>query len=130
MFNFDALLLYFRVFGDFHVNTIEETWYKAAVLQHMLTNESLVIATPLPVLDEIIENPPKVENDDGDITIRVSYAIFYKDDNYKTPASVVGFEFSYLQFYERFQEITNVSTSGTKVRVDVIIVHILAHITF
>ncbi|KAG6450470.1 voltage-dependent calcium channel subunit alpha-2/delta-3 isoform X2 [Manduca sexta] len=103
-----------KVFGDIYYNAIEETWYKAAVLQHMITPESLVIATPLPILDDIIEKKPPIENEDGDITITASYAIFYKDNEFETPASVVGFEYSYLQFYERFMEITNASWSGTK----------------
>ncbi|KAJ8736160.1 hypothetical protein PYW08_006816 [Mythimna loreyi] len=103
-----------KVFGDDYHNTIEETWYKAAVLQHMINKESLVVATPLPVLDDIIKNPPKVINADGDITITSSYAIFYKDGNSETPASVVGFQYSYLKFYERFLQITNITLDGSK----------------
>ncbi|PZC75536.1 hypothetical protein B5X24_HaOG205963 [Helicoverpa armigera] len=103
-----------NVFGDDYHNTIEETWYKAAVLQHMINKESLVVATPLPVLDDIIKNPPKVINEDGDITITSSYAIFYKDGNSETPASVVGFQYSYLKFYERFLQITNIDVDGSK----------------
>ncbi|XP_026738647.1 voltage-dependent calcium channel subunit alpha-2/delta-4 isoform X1 [Trichoplusia ni] len=101
------------VFGDMHRNTIEETWYKAAVLQHMINKESLVVATPLPILDDIIQNPPSVINEDGDITLTTSYAIFYKDYKSETPASVVGFQFSYLKFYERFLHITNITLDGS-----------------
>lgn len=103
-----------NVFGDIYHNTIEETWYKAAVLQHMINTESLVVATPLPILDDIIKNPPKVINPDGDITLTASYAIFYKDGDSGTPASVVGFQFSYLEFYERFLQITNITLDGSK----------------
>ncbi|CAB3256391.1 unnamed protein product [Arctia plantaginis] len=94
------------VFGDIYYKTIEETWYRAAVLQHMINNESLVVATPLPILDDVIKTKPKVINEDGDITLTASYAIFYKDGNSSTPASVVGFQYSYLKFYERFLQIT------------------------
>ncbi|XP_075975243.1 ca[2+] channel Muscle-specific alpha2/delta subunit isoform X2 [Anticarsia gemmatalis] len=97
------------VFGDLYHNTIEETWYQAAVLQHMINKESLVVATPLPILDDIIQKKPSVINEDGDITLTASYAIFYKDGNSSTPASVVGFQFSYLRFYDRFINITNTS---------------------
>lgn len=45
-------------------------------------------------------------NDDGDITITASYAIFYKDGDSETPASVVGFEYSFRSFIKRFQQIT------------------------
>lgn len=72
----------------------------------MINKESLVIATNLPILDETIINRPSVIKEDGDITITSSYAIFYKDGNSETPASVVGFQYSYLQFYERFVELT------------------------
>lgn len=64
------------------------------------------MATPLPILDDIIKTKPKVINEDGDITLTASYAIFYKDGNSSTPASVVGFQYSYLKFYERFLQIT------------------------
>ncbi|XP_028034568.1 voltage-dependent calcium channel subunit alpha-2/delta-4-like isoform X1 [Bombyx mandarina] len=103
-----------KVFGDIYFNAIEENWYKAAVLQHMINKESLVISTPLPILDDIIQNKPPVQNEDGDITVTSTYAIFYKDGESETPASVVGFEYSYLSFYDRFMEITNVSWSGSR----------------
>lgn len=81
----------------------------------MINKESLVVATPLPILDDIIKDPPSVMNEDGDITLTASYAIFYKDGNSETPASVVGFQFSYLNFSERFLNITNITLDGTKV---------------
>ncbi|GBP42128.1 hypothetical protein EVAR_21132_1 [Eumeta japonica] len=99
-----------KVFGDLYPNTIEETWYKAAVLQHTISKYSLVISTPLPILDDIIDKRPPVVNDDGDITMTASYAIFYKDGvgpSSETPASVVGFQFSYLSLFEVFSELTN-----------------------
>ncbi|XP_053615733.1 voltage-dependent calcium channel subunit alpha-2/delta-4 isoform X2 [Plodia interpunctella] len=99
-----------KVFGDKYILAIEETWYKAAVLQHMINEESLVVATRLPILDEIIKERPPVQNEDGDITMTASYAIFYKDGESETPASVVGFQFSYLSFQKRFAEITNMTT--------------------
>lgn len=99
--------MFCRVFGDEYYNAIEETWYKAAVLQRMATQgkESLVIATPLPILDKIIKHRPRVQNDDGDITVTASYAIFYKDLNISTPASVVGFQFSYKKFVKQFKTL-------------------------
>ncbi|XP_073958032.1 ca[2+] channel Muscle-specific alpha2/delta subunit [Choristoneura fumiferana] len=93
-----------KVLGDHYSTTIEVTPYKAAVLQSTINRESLVVATPLPVLDTTIVNPTPVIQD-GDITITASYAIFYKDSNIETPASVVGFQFSYLHFRDRFMKI-------------------------
>ncbi|XP_049879947.1 voltage-dependent calcium channel subunit alpha-2/delta-4 isoform X2 [Pectinophora gossypiella] len=104
-----------KVFGDDYHNAIEETWYKAAVLQHMINKESLVIATRLPILDDTIKNRPPVENEDGDITMTATYAMFYRDGDSETPASVVGFQYSYLKFHERFGNITNLTRgSGDK----------------
>ncbi|CAG9796424.1 unnamed protein product [Diatraea saccharalis] len=98
-----------EAFGDRYFNAIEETWYKAAVLQHMINSASLVIATPLPNLDEIIESKV-VPDKDKDITMTASYAIFYKDGESETPASVVGFEFSFESFQKRFFEITKITS--------------------
>ncbi|XP_028158814.1 voltage-dependent calcium channel subunit alpha-2/delta-4 isoform X1 [Ostrinia nubilalis] len=94
-----------EVFGDKYYNAIEETWYKAAVLQHMINRESIVISTPLPILDEIVQKGMEFDKN-GDIVMTASYAIFYKDGDSETPASVVGFEFSFLSFQKRFLEIT------------------------
>ncbi|XP_013197195.2 voltage-dependent calcium channel subunit alpha-2/delta-4 isoform X2 [Amyelois transitella] len=99
-----------KVFGDKYILAIEETWYKAAVLQHMINKDSLVVATRLPILDEIIKERPPVQDEDGDITMTASYAIFYRDGEIETPASVVGFQYSYLSFQKRFAEITNMTT--------------------
>ncbi|XP_072941901.1 voltage-dependent calcium channel subunit alpha-2/delta-4 [Epargyreus clarus] len=96
-----------KVFGDIYYNAIEETWYKAAVLQHMISPEALVIATPLRILDDTIQNRPNIENDDGDITITASYAIFYKDGKSETPAAVVGFQYQYSNFRDIFFNMTN-----------------------
>ncbi|CAG4977830.1 unnamed protein product [Parnassius apollo] len=96
-----------EVFGDLYPRAIEETWYKAAVLQHLINKESLVVATKLPVLDKTIINKPPVVDESGDITFTASNAIFYKDGNSETPASVVGFQFVYSGFYKKFLEITS-----------------------
>lgn len=81
----------------------------------MINKDSLVISTPLPILDDIIKDPPSVVKD-GDITITASYAIFYKDAESETPASVVGFEYSFHNFYSRFLELTKTSWDGIRVR--------------
>lgn len=108
---------YSSVFGDTYITSIEETWYKAAVLQHMIEKQSLVIATKLPSLDEIITTDTPVQNLDGDITITASYAIFYKDGDSETPASVVGFEYSFQSFYDRFLEITETGRGKSDVSI-------------
>ncbi|KAI5644965.1 neuronal voltage-dependent calcium channel alpha 2acd domain-containing protein [Phthorimaea operculella] len=102
------------IFGDTYNKSIEETWYQAAVLQHMVKKESIVVGTKLPVLDQIVRNEPEVINKDGDITVTTSYALFYKDGESETPASVVGTQFSYLKFVERFNELQDLVTHNDK----------------
>ncbi|XP_063616481.1 voltage-dependent calcium channel subunit alpha-2/delta-3-like [Cydia splendana] len=110
-----------NIFGDDYRTGIETTPYKAAVLQRNQTKlynrESLVVATRLPILDQSIKDRPSVKNDDGDITITASYAIFYKDKGIDTPASVVGFQFSYKHFWQSFSEITK-SVGGKSLSCD------------
>lgn len=72
----------------------------------MVNKESLVIATSLPVLDKTMSNSNKDGDIDGDKKFTASYAIFYKDGESETPASVVGFQFSYKSFIERFLKLT------------------------
>lgn len=74
-----------------------------------------MIATRLPILDDIIVDKTSVKNDDGDITITASYAIFYKDGDSETPASVVGFEYSFLSFYKRFLHMTESTRNRNEV---------------
>lgn len=45
LINGDALF-YNREFGDIYYRSIEEPWYKSAVLQHELDPKSLVISVP------------------------------------------------------------------------------------
>lgn len=85
-----------------------------------------MIATRLPILDDTIMSAPPVKNEDGDITITSSYAIFYKDGESETPASVVGFQYSYLNFFDRFIKLTkgsNVSISKMLRVLSKIIIH-------
>lgn len=109
-------MMYLRVFGDYYYNAIEETWYKAAVLQHMIDKESLVIATKLPVLDDSIKSPPPIENEDGDVIVTASYAIFYRDYKSETPAAVVGFQYLQSNFHDIFFSITGKNIRDGEVR--------------
>ncbi|XP_063616457.1 voltage-dependent calcium channel subunit alpha-2/delta-4-like isoform X1 [Cydia splendana] len=95
-----------KVLGDHYATSIEITPYKAAVLQSMINTESLVVASPLPVLDPAIKYRPPVINEFGDVTLTASYAIFYTENSSDTPASVVGFQFSHSQFRNRFMDIS------------------------
>lgn len=86
--------LIFREFGELHSRAIDERWYKSAVLQHQYDKESFVYA--------IADNEDNEEN----ILITGSYAIFPKDNGKEAPGSVVGFQFGQNELRQRFREIT------------------------
>lgn len=81
----------------------------------MIDKESLVIATKLPVLDDSIKSPPHIKNEDGDIVVTASYAIFYRDYKSETPAAVVGFQYLYSNFHEIFFSMTGKNTDDNGV---------------
>ncbi|XP_076262378.1 ca[2+] channel Muscle-specific alpha2/delta subunit isoform X2 [Rhynchophorus ferrugineus] len=83
-----------KEFGDLHPRTINEKWYKSAVLQHQYDTESFVYSVPF-------ENSL---NNDGLVT--ASYAIFVKDAGFEAPASVVGFQFSQANLEEKVDEVS------------------------
>lgn len=84
-------------FGDWHKFAVDETWYKAAILQHQIDPKSFVYSVPH-------ESEP-VENDEMKVT--ASHAIFPRDGGLEAPGLVVGFQFSHSLMYKRFMEITS-----------------------
>lgn len=84
-------------FGDYHMNAIDETWYKSAILQHAIDPESFVYSVPH------VEDP--IEEEDRKVTS--SHAIFPRDGGLEAPGCVVGFQFSHSMMWERFFNITS-----------------------
>lgn len=97
-------------FGDFHSTTINEAWYKSAILQHQIDKQSFVYSVPH--YDD--------EKEDNEIRVTASMAIFPRDGGMEAPSCVVGFQFSHELMYQRFMEITS------KVKVSVLISKTLA----
>ncbi|KAK9890429.1 hypothetical protein WA026_010518 [Henosepilachna vigintioctopunctata] len=83
-----------KEFGVLHSRAIDERWYRSAVLQHQYDHESFVYA----IADK--------EDNEEDILITGSYAIFPKDNGREAPGSVVGFQFSQEKLWQKFREIT------------------------
>lgn len=83
-------------FGDFHKSAVDETWYKSAILQHLIDAESFVYSVSH-------YGDPK-ENNATQIT--ASHAIFPRDGGLEAPACVVGFQFDHTSMSRRFDRIT------------------------
>lgn len=90
-----------REFGDYYKKAIDETWYRSAVLQHKVDNESFIYAVPHDDKDDVKEP--------GDIKVMASHAIFRMDAGKEAPGCVVGFQFDQKHMYQRFKEITSKS---------------------
>ncbi|XP_069675652.1 voltage-dependent calcium channel subunit alpha-2/delta-3-like isoform X2 [Periplaneta americana] len=82
-------------FGDLHTNSIDEPWYRSAVLQHEKDPESYVISVPF---DAGIRD---------DAVVMASHAIFPRDGGLQAPASVVGLQFPHSALLSRFMTITS-----------------------
>lgn len=90
-----------REFGDYYTKAIDETWYRSAVLQHKVDNESFIYAVPHDDKDDVKE--------EGDIKVMASHAIFRMDAGKEAPGCVVGFQFEQQAMYRQFKEITSES---------------------
>lgn len=87
-----------REFGDFHARAINENWYKSAILLHQQDPESFVYSVPF---------ESEVEEDEDEVLVTGSYAIFPKDNGTEAPGSVVGFQFSHELLRLNFLGITS-----------------------
>ncbi|XP_063239113.1 voltage-dependent calcium channel subunit alpha-2/delta-4 [Bacillus rossius redtenbacheri] len=81
-------------FGDLHTHGIEEPWYKSAVLQHQINQDSFVFSVPF------------AAGDDENTSVTASYAVFPRDGGREAPASVVGLQFRHSSLRSRFFSIT------------------------
>lgn len=95
-----------REFGDYHTKAIDETWYKSAILQHHEERtESFVYSV----------KHARDPDEDSDLKVTASHAIFPRDGGKEAPACVVGFQFSHALMLERFFNITSVdNVSGIR----------------
>jgi voltage-dependent calcium channel alpha-2/delta-4 len=89
---------YDKEFGDIYSKSLNEPWYKSAVLQHNISRESFVYSVP--------HHGEGIESD-GYLKVTASMAIFPRDGGKEAPSAVVGFQFSHQPMYDRFMEITS-----------------------
>ncbi|XP_049832562.1 voltage-dependent calcium channel subunit alpha-2/delta-3-like isoform X1 [Schistocerca gregaria] len=85
-------------FGDLFPHSVEEAWYKAAVIEHKHDPESVVISAPFDAGRK------------DDVPITLSHAIFPRDAGKEAPASVVGLQIQHRALYDRFMSITEEGT--------------------
>jgi voltage-dependent calcium channel alpha-2/delta-3 len=88
----------FRQFSSHHNRAIDELWYKRAVEQHMVHQESFVYSIPHDC------------GEHNDTLITASHAIFLRSKDKgerKAPVAVVGFQFLQSALYKRFMNITS-----------------------
>lgn len=93
--------MHFNRFGEQHPRTIDETWYKSAVIQHRYNPSSFVYSVPFE------------RNLDQDFLVTGSFAIFPRKGDIETPAGVVGFQFSHEHLQEQFFKYTTSSPMVT-----------------
>jgi len=87
-------------FGDLYSSSLNEPWYKSAVLQHRIDKQSFIYSVPH------FNDDDDVDKSDPDLKVTASMAIFPRDGGKEAASAVVGFQFSHKQMYDRFMEIT------------------------
>lgn len=88
-------------FGDLYSTSLNEPWYKSAVLQHGIEENSFVYSVPH------YDDRKSENSSESDIKVTASMAIFPRDGGQEAPSCVVGFQFSHELMYERFMELTS-----------------------
>ncbi|XP_013110373.1 voltage-dependent calcium channel subunit alpha-2/delta-3 isoform X4 [Stomoxys calcitrans] len=82
-------------FSETNNKAIDEVWYKRAVDQHFVREESFVYSVPF----DAGETSP-------DPIVTASHAIFHSEGGKSAPAAVVGFQFQYSALHKLFRNIT------------------------
>ncbi|XP_067644744.1 voltage-dependent calcium channel subunit alpha-2/delta-3 isoform X7 [Eurosta solidaginis] len=84
-----------ETFSEQNRRAIDEMWYKRAVDQHFVHEDSFVYSVPFDAGDYAEE-----------ITVTASNAIFHTEGGKSAPAAVVGFQFHYSALQQLFRNIT------------------------
>ncbi|XP_076233881.1 ca[2+] channel Muscle-specific alpha2/delta subunit isoform X2 [Calliopsis andreniformis] len=87
------------MFGDLHRRAVNEPWYKGAIFQNNQDPNSIFITVPWEA--------------GSDAIVTVSIGVFPKDGGKTAPAAVVGFQMPMRHFYNRFIELTSLSSNWT-----------------
>ncbi|XP_016957387.1 voltage-dependent calcium channel subunit alpha-2/delta-3 isoform X3 [Drosophila biarmipes] len=82
-------------FSQNNTRAIDEVWYKRAVDQHFVREESFVYSVPFDAGES-----------NSEILVTASHAIFHNEGGKTAPAAVVGFQFQHSALYKLFHNIT------------------------
>ncbi|XP_037933678.1 voltage-dependent calcium channel subunit alpha-2/delta-3 isoform X2 [Teleopsis dalmanni] len=82
-------------FSERNKHSIDEIWYKRAVDQHFVREESFVYSVPFDAGDS-----------GGETIVTASHAIFHTEGGKSAPAAVVGFQFQHTALLKLFRNIT------------------------
>ncbi|XP_029165893.1 voltage-dependent calcium channel subunit alpha-2/delta-3 isoform X2 [Nylanderia fulva] len=86
-----------NVFGNIHGRAVNEPWYKGAIFQNEIDPNSISLSVSW--------------ESDADAVVTVSMSLSPKDGGKKAPAGVLGFQMPVINLYERFIELTSITTN-------------------
>ncbi|XP_052840897.1 voltage-dependent calcium channel subunit alpha-2/delta-3 isoform X6 [Drosophila gunungcola] len=84
-----------ETFSQNNTRAIDEIWYKRAVDQHFVREESFVYSVPFDAGES-----------NSEILVTASHAVFHNEGGKTAPAAVVGFQFQHSALYKLFHNIT------------------------
>lgn len=86
-------------FGEKNKRAIDEVWYKRAVEQHFVENQSFIFSVPFDA------------GNNSKTLVTASHAIFHHSEDKKSmhsaPVAVVGFQFLHTNLFTIFKTITS-----------------------
>lgn len=123
------------------IRSVDEVWYKRAVEQHAVENESFVYSVPYKdseFLNDICSKTRfshfhsnrlrcvykcfilTVDSlvDTNNLLVTASHAIFHKEDNKEAPVAVVGYQFHHSALHALFKNITLNVCEPSNVEID------------
>lgn len=85
----------FRYFFEENVRAIDETWYKRAVDQYAVEQNSFVYSVPFDVGASV------------DPLVTATHAVFIEHKGHRAPAAVVGLQYQHSHLVAHFHNITS-----------------------
>lgn len=89
---------FFRFFFEENVRATDETWYKRAVDQYTIEQNSFVYSVPFDVGATI------------DPLVTATHAVFIEHKGHRAPAAVVGLQYQHSNLVAHFHNITSTVT--------------------
>lgn len=86
---------FYRYFFEQNVRAIDETWYKRAVDQYAIEQNSFVYSVPFDVGANV------------DPLVTATHAVFIEHKGHRAPAAVVGLQYQHSNLVAHFHNITS-----------------------